>query len=455
MRVIGVYGSTPTAPDPKETASAQTGTNIGTAIANSYLGNINQVTPDGSLTYSQTGTNKWTDPISGKVYDIPTTTATQTLSAQQQAIKTQEDAAQQNLATLANTQSGKLNDLLGTPFDLSSAPAAGNASSLTAPNYQQFGAGPQLQSTIADAGDVTKSYGGDYSANVSQVQDALMARLQPSLDQSRAALEQKLANQGLQPGSQAYDRALATATSQENDARYGAILNAGQEQSRLAGLDQAQATFQNAAQQQQYSQNANDASFGNTANQQTFQNQNTATAGNNALQDQSFNAQQQKINAENTQRANYLNEAYAARSQPIDEITSLISGSPIDNPNFVSTQGQSIPTVDYASLVNQNYQNQVAASNQSQAGIGAILGGLGGLFSLSDKRAKKDIKKIGEAKGHGLYSYKYRGKNDDGKKHVGVMAQEVEKKRPDVVKTGLDGFKRVNYGALFQAGGKR
>ena len=84
----------PKPPDPKETASAQTATNIGTAIANSYMGNVNQVTPDGSLTYSQSGTQKWTDPLNGKVYDIPTWTATQTLSQAQQAIKGQNDAAE-------------------------------------------------------------------------------------------------------------------------------------------------------------------------------------------------------------------------------------------------------------------------------------------------------------------------------------------------------------------------
>lgn len=524
----------PAAPDPKETASAQTGTNIGTAIANGYLGNVNQVTPDGSLTYSQTGTNQWRDPMSGAVYDLPTWTATQTLSPAQQAIKDQQDAAEKNLATLANTQSGRLNDVLGTPFTLNGAPAAGSSSSLTMPNYTQIGAGPQLQSSIgntgniqsqiagagniqtavgsagniqnsiANAGDITKSYGTDYGANVQQVQDALMARLQPSLDQNRAALEQKLANQGLQPGSEAYDRAYDAATRQENDARYGAILNAGQEQTRLAGLAQQQAAFQNAAQAQQYGQNANDAQFGNSSQQQQYtqnannmqmgnaaqqqqfaqnqaqqqanntaqqqaysqaannaqfgnsvaqqqyQNQSSSTAANNALQDQSFNAQQAKINAQNAERANYLNEQYALRNQPINEISSLLSGGQVTNPNFVPTQGQNIPTVDYAGLVQQNYANQLNAYNQSQANSGALLGGLAGLFSLSDKTAKKDIKKVG-----GLYEYRYKGEGKNAPKRIGVMAQEVEKVRPGAVRKGADGKKRVNYGALFAAGSAR
>ncbi len=47
---MGLYGSAPEAPDPKQTASAQTATNIGTAVANNVMGNANQVTPDGNLT---------------------------------------------------------------------------------------------------------------------------------------------------------------------------------------------------------------------------------------------------------------------------------------------------------------------------------------------------------------------------------------------------------------------
>lgn len=441
--------SQPKAPDPKETASAQTATNVGTAIANSYMGNVNQNTPDGSLNYSYS-TTQWRDPLSGAVYDIPVATATQTLSPAQQAIKDQQDAAEKNLATLANTQSSRLNDIMKDPMSLAGAPAAGSSSSLTMPNYTQFGQGPTLQSSVGDVGDITKTYGTDYGANVQEVQDALMARMQPSLDKNRAALEQKLANQGLQPGTPAYDRAMATATAQENDARYGAILSAGQEQTRLANLAQQQAAFQNSAQQQAYSQAFQNVGLANSNAQQQFQNQNTTTAANNALQDQTFNAQQAKINAQNAERANYLKEQYALRNQNVNEVIGIASGAQVNNPNFVPTQGQSIPNVDYAGIVQKNYENQVAAYNQKQANSGAILGGLAGLFSLSDKTAKKDIKKVG-----GLYEYRYKGEGKSAPKRIGVMAQEVEKVRPGAVRKGADGKKRVNYGALFAAGSAR
>ncbi|MGO4619039.1 tail fiber domain-containing protein [Ensifer sp. 2YAB10] len=494
----------PKPPDPRETASAQTATNIGTAIANGTLGNINQVTPDGSLTYSQTGSTKWADPLNGKVYDLPNWTATQTLSPAQQAIKDQTDAAEKNLATLANNQSARLNDLLGRPIDLSGAPAAGDPSKVGLPQYTGYGTGPTLQTSLpnagniqtsiadagkiqtslGDSGPITKSYDADI--DTTRYENALMERMNPQLAQSRSALETQLANQGLQPGSEAYNRAIDAATRQENDARIGAILNAGQEQSRLASLARDKAGFENSAQQQnfnqalaaagfgnqaqaqQFGQNAAQleannagqaqnfqqglaaAGFGNDAMQQMFQNQNTTTGANNALADQRFNAEQAKFTAQNNARSQYLNELYAQRNQPINEISSLLSGAQVSQPNFVPTQGVSIPNVDYAGLVQQDYANKVGAYNAKQAGIGSILGGVAGLASLSDERAKKDIKQVG-----GLYEYRYKGEGKNAPKRIGVMAQEVEKVRPDVVIKGDDGLRRVDYGLLFSAAGKR
>ncbi|WP_085032305.1 tail fiber domain-containing protein [Ensifer aridi] len=442
----------PAPPDPNKTASAQTATNIGTAIANQTLGNVNQVTPDGSLTYSQTGTTKWTDPLNGKVYDLPTYTATQTLSPEQQAIKAQTDAAEKNIATLANNQSARLNDLLGKPVDTSGAPAAGDPSKLGLPQYQNFTGGPNLQTNVTGAGDITRSYNVDF--DTSRYEQALMDRLNPQLERDRAALETRLVNQGLQPGSEAYNRAIDEASRASNDARISAVLNAGQEQSRLAGLARDQATFQNSAQAQAYQQALASAGFSNDANQQMFQNNQSTTAANNALRDQSFNAQQSMLNAQNQARSQYLNELYAQRNQPINEISALLSGAQVSNPNFVPTQGQQIPTVDYAGLVNQDYQNRLGAWQQKQANSNSLVGGLlgfgGQLASLSDKREKKDIKRVG-----GLYEYRYKGERKNAPKRIGVMAQEVEKVRPEAVSKGSDGLRRVNYGLLFDAGKRK
>jgi len=436
----------PKAPDPKDTAAAQTGTNVSTAIANANLGNVNQVTPYGNLTYSQTGSYQMMDPSTKTNYAVPQFTATTSLSPEQQSVLNQNNKTDLNLATLGADQSGRLNTLLGNRFTLSGLPKAGDADAIGSANYQQYGSGPQLQTSIANAGDITKSYGTDYAANVQQVQDAMFSRANPQLDRERNNLETSLVNQGVRRGSDAWATALDEYNRSANDQRTSIILGSGQEQSRLAGLARDQATFANGAQQQQYDQNSNNAGFSNGANQQMFQNANTSASGNNALQDQAINAQLAKFNAQNTGRQNAMNEAFATRNQGLNEVLGLASGAQVQNPNFVSTNMPSIPTTDYAGIVQQDYSNQMGAYNSQMSNYNSILGGLFGLgasgIKASDRRLKRDIRRIGTYS-NGLPKYEYRYHWSD-RRHVGVMSDDVRKVRPDAV-VRIDGFDAVNY----------
>jgi hypothetical protein len=106
-------------------------------------------------------------------------------------------------------------------------------------------------------------------------------------------------------------------------------------------------------------------------------------------------------------------------------------------------------------LQERGYPFQVAQFLANIAmGTGALSGSTttttqpAGIFS--DERLKKDAKRIGQTDdGLPIYTYKY--KNDD-KTHMGVMAQDVEKKHPEAV--GLarasDGnvYKTVDYGQV-------
>ncbi len=63
----------------------------------------------------------------------------------------------------------------------------------------------------------------------------------------------------------------------------------------------------------------------------------------------------------------------------------------------------------------------------------------------SDKRLKTDIKKIGKTDDDlNIYTYRYKA---GGPVQMGVMAQEVEKERPEAV-TRIGGMRAVNYGLL-------
>lgn len=99
-------------------------------------------------------------------------------------------------------------------------------------------------------------------------------------------------------------------------------------------------------------------------------------------------------------------------------------------------------------LQQQSYPFQVDQFLANIAeGTGALSGSTttttqpGGFFS--DKRLKRDIKKIGKTfDGQDIYTYKM---GDDNRTHIGLIAQEVEKKHPEAVGVA-GGYKTVDYG---------
>lgn len=88
--------------------------------------------------------------------------------------------------------------------------------------------------------------------------------------------------------------------------------------------------------------------------------------------------------------------------------------------------------------------DSVANSTAAAGGLGDIGSLLGaGLAISSDRRLKTDIEEIAKlANGLPLYKFRYRG---DPRMVIGLMADEVEKVRPEAVVDGPFGFKMVNY----------
>ena len=468
----------PDPPNPIQTASAQTATNVNTALANATLGNVNQVTPQGSLTYSQTGSSPFTDPTTGVSYNIPQYTATQTLSPAQQDIFNQQQQTQYNIAGIGNAASTRLASQLANPLTQDSLTAAGlqpmgdpNALA-NAPQAQgTFGGTPgpayglggdpgQIATDFGAAPDIQQSF-GNYAGERQTFEDALMSRLNPSLAIERNKYEQQLADQGIRYGSPAYENAMRNYSMQADDARLAAIAQSGQEQQRQAAIAQAQGEFTNKAQQQAYEQARLRGEFGNEAQNQAYQqlvarsqlfNQaqqqqfgQEAQRGSfaNAALAQNFAQQQSAFNARNAARSQGLNEIFALRNQPINEITALLAGSQVSQPNFINANMPTIPTTDVAGIINKNFDQQLAVSAQQNATMNNVIGGLfglggslgGGAVARSDRDVKQDIHRMGsvyamndEGDDRKLPIYSYSFKDDPSRQqHVGPMAQDVEK----------------------------
>lgn len=349
---------TPPAPDPYQTAAAQTGSNVSTAIANSWLQNANEIGPTGSVTYKKTGSREVVDPTTGKAYKVPTFTRTTTLSPEQQNLYNQQTAIGSELNNLALNQSRRLGEHLSKPFNLDGLPQAP----------------------------------GDFEPYRANVESKMLERINPQLERDYSSLENRLINQGLVRGSDAFKEAMAEHGRNVNDARTQAYLASGNE-ARAAGSYQG------------------------------------------------------------TVRQNAIQERKLMRDQPINEITALMQGGEVSMPQFTPYQsgqvaGTPIGDMIYktADLQRQDAATAARANGQMWDAIGNV--GMG-LFRWSDARTKHDVRFVHQDEnGVNWYVFRYNGFEHLGPQ-FGVMAQELLDVRPDAVHIDpMTGLYFVNYGVL-------
>jgi hypothetical protein len=412
--------SPPQPPDPREVARAQTATNIGTAIANSYLGNADVYGPLGNTIYTQTGSRDLR--IDGKNYNIPLWSVQQNLTPDQRYLLDLQERAGQNLGQVAVNQSDKIGRLLNTTIDPSKLPA-GYQYAPNAPTLRSAtGLNPQLQTRIG---------ADDFSADRRRVEEALMSRLTPQIDRDRDALQTRLANQGITQGSEAYQQGVDEQNRQVNDLRMQAVMAGGQEQSRLFGMDQAQ------------------GQFFNQATQQGVQNRLMSAEHENQVAQQNFGLSNEQMQNQQTLRQQGLQEIMSLRNQPISEISMLMNGGQPTLPQFQPFQAghvSDVPVGQYyyqtAALENQQYQSQLGASGAAMGGMAGLFGNLFGMFS--DRRLKENAKIVCTLpNGLNIYLFQYK---TGGPFQLGLMADEVEQVHPEAVSTvGPHGFKVVRY----------
>ena len=280
----------PPTPDYRGAAVEQGAANLESARATAKLSNPNMYTPYGTSLVS---------------YDGDTPTIRQTLTPQAQQTLEAEQRVQTGLANLGEKGTQMASQVLDKPF--------------------AFG-GPAVQTSL-DTSNIARM---PVNAGTTG-QEAIMSRLEPSLARARTSTETNLINQGLRPGTEAYDNAIRSLGQQETDQRTQAVLQ---------GIN-----LDTAANAQGYNQALQSGQFGNTAQQQA------------------------------------LAQAIQGRQMPLNEITALMSGSQIQNPQFGAYQGANVaPAPTFAATQAQGafdanaYNQRVATQNANTAGLYSLGG---------------------------------------------------------------------------------
>lgn len=233
----------------------------------------------------------------------------------------------------------------------------------------------------------------DSQALRNQMIDAAMSRVNQDYGRQKEDMNSNLVAAGIHPGSKAYDNQANLLDRGVNDARQQAILNAGTAAQQAYGMDMAS-------------------------------------------------------------RQQALSEQLTKRQAPLNEITALLSGSQVSNPfqmpNFNPTMPGGTPYMQGAQLGQQNNIDlyNLAATNAANTNSGLFGLGTAGLMAagsyFSDRRLKSNVTRIGTHDlGIGIYEY-----DIFGRRAVGVMADEVERVKPEAVSRHESGYAMVDYGRL-------
>jgi len=148
------------------------------------------------------------------------------------------------------------------------------------------------------------------------------------------------------------------------------------------------------------------------------------------------NQQNTALNMLTTQRNSALNDMSAVTGQASQRLP---------------TAQTSVAGTDVAGLINNQYQAKLSQAQQANSDTLGGLFGLGkaalGMFSFSDERLKEDIEPTGEkVAGVAVKEWTWKA---TGERDKGVIAQDLEKKHPELVDhSHPSGFRRVNYPAL-------
>jgi hypothetical protein len=364
-----------------------------TAGFNTNLNRANQYGPQGSTTWTL---RPGADPNNPQPGDY----------VQRTAADPNTQSIYDQTGGLAARLSGGLAGTYGQGFNPSGLPALG------------YGQGMQTSLSTSGLPDLTSGYADQRKS----VEDAILSRMNPQLDQQEDRVTNQLLNSGVEKGSAGWESEMRRLDQQRNDASSQAVLAGGQEQSRLAALESQ-------IRGQMFGEREAAGAFGNNSILARDQLGNAARG--QSFQEQSFQ-----------------------RGLPLQELLALRQAGQLQTPQFspyyqagaAQTPGILDAGMAQGQAAQQKFQTQ-------QQGQNALMGGLAGMGSaaimagmFSDERLKENIRTVGWHHA-GVRRVIWDWKDGSGTEG-GVIAQELQKVKPEAVWEGPDGYLRVNYSMI-------
>lgn len=365
----------PTPPDPVATAAAQTKSNQDTANYQQALNMVDQVTPGGTLKYTQTGTGP---------EGAPHYTATTALTPEGQKSFELQQQVGEALNNLALSSTGQVKDAMGKPLNYDGLPQLQglDISKLT----QMIGFDPSsipAGPTGLDLSGLPAAPKADEAARQA-ASDALYgqatSRLDPQFAQQQKETETQLINSGVPRGSEAWNNAMSQFGRQKTDAYDTA------QRSAIAGATDYE-TGQFGMANTAYNTGLNTAQSKFTASQQARQ-----QAISEALSKSSVSSaqraqqlgEQEASNSTNLQnRQQGITESNYLRELPINEISSLINGGQVSQPSFTNTPQSQVANTNVASIIQNSFNDQYQNYQTQQAANNALTGDIFGLGSAA------------------------------------------------------------------------
>jgi len=275
-------------------------------------------------------------------------TVTQTLNPTAQSTLEAQQRVQQRLAELGEQAMGNVQQTLSTQFVPTST---------------------EIKKEFADYGRAMNEVPLTTQLDMSNLaampinagttaQDLILQRLAPTIESGDTSFKQALANQGLAPGTEAYNAAFRNREMSKND-----LYN----QAALQGIN-----LDMAARQQGVNELLGVGGFQNQAQLQR------AGLYNQAL-GQDYSQAIQRAQFGNQAQQQQLAQDLALRSQPLQELAAIMGGSQIQLPQFSGYTPVQVGAAPTFNAAQAQYQGQLGQANAQNAANSQMMSGLFGL----------------------------------------------------------------------------